>query len=81
MKVANLNSTLWLNYWWCGVSRALKKLFFSLFCFGFVLLFCRLLQRDLGELVSMLERDPGCSMELFMRCVNHDFVKGLVRRF
>ncbi len=33
--------------------------------FWFVLLFCRLLRRDLGELVSVMECDPGYSMETF----------------
>jgi hypothetical protein len=65
MKVANPNSTMWLNCWWCGVSKALKKLFFVLFLFLFVLLFCRLLQGDLGELVSVIECDSGCSMKIF----------------
>jgi hypothetical protein len=40
----------------------LKNLFF---CFWFNLLFCRLLWSDLGELVSMMERDHGCSMDTF----------------
>jgi predicted solute-binding protein len=31
--------------------------------FWFVLLFCKLLWRDLGELVSVMERDPSYSME------------------
>ncbi len=49
--------------------------------FWFVLLFCKLLRRDLGELVLVMERDHGCSMGLFMSCVNHSFARGLVRRF
>jgi hypothetical protein len=39
-----------------------------------VLLFCRLLWSGLGELVSMMEHDLGCSMSI----VNHDFGGGLV---
>jgi hypothetical protein len=35
------------------------------FCFWFVFLFCMLMQKDLGELVSMMECDPGYSMEIF----------------
>jgi hypothetical protein len=35
----------------------------SFSCF-FVLMFCRLLWNDLGELVLMMERDPGCSMDI-----------------
>ncbi len=53
MKHANPNSTMWLKCCQPGVSRAPKKLFSSLFQF-FVLLFCRLLQRDLGELVCFV---------------------------
>jgi len=33
MKVANPNLAMWLNYWWRGVSRVMKKLFFGLFLF------------------------------------------------
>jgi len=33
--------------------------------FWFVLLFCKLLQGDLGELVSMMERDLGYSVKFF----------------
>jgi len=46
---------------WCF--KGVKKIIFLFFCFWFVLLFCRLLWSDLGELVSMMERDPSCSMD------------------
>jgi hypothetical protein len=46
---------------WCF--RGAEEVVLLFFYFWFVLLFCRLLWRDLGELVSMMERDPGCSME------------------
>ncbi len=46
---------------WCF--RGAEKVIFLFFYFCFVLLFCRLLWRDLGELVSVMERDHGCSME------------------
>ncbi len=36
---------------------------FLFFCFWFGLLFCRLLWNDLGELVSVIERNPSCSMD------------------
>jgi len=36
---------------------------FICLCFWCVLLFCKLLQRDLGELVSMMERNSNCSMK------------------
>jgi len=64
MKAKNPNSTLWLNCWRCGVSGALKKLFSCFSVFGLFCCFCRLLWKDLGELVSMMERDPNCSMEI-----------------
>jgi hypothetical protein len=46
---------------WCF--KGVEEVIFLFFCFWFVLLFCRLLWRDLGELVSVMERDPGCIME------------------
>jgi hypothetical protein len=49
--------------------------------FWFVLLFCRLLQRGLGELVSVMECDLSCSINTLMRCVNHGSTRGLARRF
>ncbi len=39
-----------------------QSCFLVCFWFWFVLLFCRLLRRDLGELVSMMEHDLGCSL-------------------
>jgi hypothetical protein len=47
---------------WCF--KGTKEVFLS-FCFWFVLLFCKLLWRDLGELVLVMEHDFGCSMEIF----------------
>jgi hypothetical protein len=46
---------------WCF--KGVEKFISVFFCFWFVLLFCRLLWSDLGELVSMMERDLGCSMD------------------
>jgi hypothetical protein len=46
---------------WCF--KGIKEVVFLYFCFWFVLLFCKLLWKDLGELVSMMERNLGCSME------------------
>ncbi len=40
-----------------------RSCFMVCFYFWFVLLFCKLLQRDLGELVSMMECNPACSMK------------------
>jgi hypothetical protein len=42
-----------------------RRSFLFCFYFWFVLLFCKLLQGDLGELVSVIECDPGCSMKIF----------------
>jgi hypothetical protein len=64
MKVENPNSSLWLSYWRHGVSKTSKNLFSCFFNFWLDLLFCRLLWRDLGELVSVMERNHGCSMDI-----------------
>jgi len=48
---------------WCF--KGAKKFISLFFCFWFVLLFCRLLWSDLGELVSMMERNLGYSMDIF----------------
>jgi hypothetical protein len=47
---------------WCF--QGVKEIIFLFFCFSFVLLFSRLLWRDLGEMVSVMECDHGCSMEI-----------------
>ncbi len=47
---------------WCF--KGIKEVVFLFLCFWFVLLFCRLLWRDLDELVSVMECDPGFSMEI-----------------
>ncbi len=47
---------------WC-FQGCRRSCFLVCFCFWFVLLFYRLLQRDLGELVSVMEHDPSCSMK------------------
>ncbi len=64
---------------WCF--KVVEKVVFLFFCFWFVLLFCRLLWRDLSELVLMMEHDCGCSMGTFTSYVNHGSAGGLVRRF
>ncbi len=38
---------------------------FFVFFVWFVFLFCKLLGRDLSELVSVMEHNPSCSMETF----------------
>jgi hypothetical protein len=65
MKVTNLNLAQWLYYWQCDDSTTPKNLFMICFCIWFVLLFYRLLQRELGELVFMMEHNPNCSMKTF----------------
>jgi hypothetical protein len=45
--------------------------------FWFVLLFCRLLRRDLGELVLVMERDHGCSMETFYELCESRLFEGI----
>ncbi len=52
---------------WC--LKNVEELIFLFFCFWFVLLFCWLFCKDLDELVTVMERDLGCSMEtLYERC-------------
>jgi hypothetical protein len=46
---------------WCF--KGVEKVVFLFFCFWFILLFCKLLWKDLGDLVSVMERNPNCSME------------------
>jgi hypothetical protein len=48
---------------WCF--KDVEKFNFLFLCFGLGLLFCRLLWSGFGELVSVMERDPGCSMDTF----------------
>jgi len=45
--------------------------------FWFVLLFCRLLQGDLGELVSMMECDLGCSVKIFHELCESRLCEGI----
>jgi hypothetical protein len=44
--------------------RDVEKFIFLFLCFWLVLLFCRLLWNDLGELVLVMERNLGCSMDM-----------------
>jgi len=77
MKAANPNLAMWLNCWWCGVSRASKKLFSILFVSGLFCCFCKLLQGDFGELVSMMECDPGYLMKTFHELCESRFYEGI----
>jgi hypothetical protein len=56
-------------------------LFLFYFCLWFVLLFCRLLQGDLGELLLVMECDPDCSMKTFHELCESWLVRGLARSF
>jgi hypothetical protein len=75
MKVANPNSAQWLNYWQCDDSMTSKNLFLICFCIWFVLLFCRLWQKEFGELVSVMECNPNCSMKTFHELCESWFCK------
>jgi hypothetical protein len=46
---------------WCF--KAVEEVIFLFLYFWFVLLFCRLLWSDLGEPVSVMEHNLGCSMD------------------
>jgi hypothetical protein len=80
MKNKNPKSTQWLNHWRCGDSTASKNLFLICLCIWFVLLLCRLLQKELGEFVSVMECNPNYSMKTFVSCVNQGFARRLARR-
>jgi hypothetical protein len=45
--------------------------------FWFVLSFCRLLLRDLGELVLVMERNPSCSMGTLYELCESRLYKGI----
>jgi hypothetical protein len=47
---------------WCF--KGTEEVVFLFFYFWFILLFCKLLWRDLSELVSVMEHDLGYSMEI-----------------
>ncbi len=48
---------------------------YLVFLFWFVFLFCKLLWRDLGDLVSVMECNLGCSMEiLYELCESRFYV-------
>ncbi len=54
-----------------------RSCFLVCFCFWFVLLFCRLLRKDLDELVSVMERNPGCSMETLCELCESQLCEGI----
>jgi hypothetical protein len=59
------------------IQRRQKICFLICFCFWFVLMFCRLLRKDLGELVLVMERNFGCSMKIFHELCESWFCKGI----
>ncbi len=52
-------------------------MFSGLFCFWFTLLFSRLLRRDFGELVSVMEPNPNYSMETFYEMCESRLCEGI----
>jgi len=60
---------------WCF--RGIEKLVFLFFWFWFVLLFCRLLWRDLCEFVLVMEHNPSCSMETHYELCESWLCKGI----
>jgi hypothetical protein len=40
-------------------------------------MYCRLLRRDLGELVLVMERDPSCSMETLYELCESQLCEGI----
>jgi hypothetical protein len=49
--------------------KDIEKFNYLLFCLWLGLLFCRLLWSGFGELISVMERDLGCSMDnLYEQC-------------
>jgi hypothetical protein len=71
----NIQLFLWMNednliqlcgtsLWSCCASRT-SKVQLVVFCFWLCLLLCRLLWSDLTEMVSVMEWDPSCLMEIF----------------
>jgi hypothetical protein len=56
---------------WCF--KDAEEFFFLFFCFWFGLLSCRLLWSDLSELVSVMERNPGCLMDTIYELCESQF--------
>ncbi len=48
--------------------------------FGFVLLLCKLLRKELGEFVSAMERNPSCSMKTHDEMCESQFCKEIGRK-
>jgi hypothetical protein len=80
MKNTNLKSTQWLNYWRRGDSTTSKNLFLICLCIWFVLLFCRLLRKELGEFVFAMERNPSYSMKTLDELCESRFCKGIGKK-
>jgi hypothetical protein len=61
---------------WCF--KGVKEIVFWFFvCFWFVLFFWRLLRKDLGELVLVMECDHGCSMGIFYELCESQLCEGI----
>jgi len=57
--------------------RHRRSCFLVCFCFWFILLFFKLLRKDLGELVSMMECDLNYSMEILYELCESQLYKGI----
>jgi hypothetical protein len=79
MKVTNPNLAKWQSCWQHSDLMASKNFFLICFSFWFLLLFCRLLRRDLGELVSVMERNRHCSTKTFHVLCEWQICEGIDR--
>jgi len=62
------------------IQRRWKINFLICFCFWFVLLFCRLLWKDLGELVSMMEHNFDYSLKILQKLCESWFCEGIGKK-
>ncbi len=54
--------------------KDIEKFNYLFFCFWLGLLFCRLLSSGFGELILVMERDLGCSMDNFYEQCESQFL-------
>ncbi len=81
MKAENPNLVLWLSYWRCGVSRASKNLFPCFFVFGLFCCFAGYCGVILVSWFQWWSAILAAQWILFISCVNHGSVSGLVWSF
>jgi hypothetical protein len=75
-----LQTLIRLNCWRRGDSMVPKNSLLMYFCFLCVMLLCRLWRGELGELVSVMERNPCCSMKTLLELCVLSFYKEIGRR-